>query len=240
VQAYFAINYYSYTYSAGPGGQIVGPSSQSVAYHHDGELVEAVPNAGYHFTAWSDGDTNPHKQPINVESSKSYTAYFEADEDPGDPHYTLTVNSGSGDGSYVAGIAVEIVADAPAVGYHFTHWSGDIAGISDVYASSTTIFTQAANAAITANYAEDNPGPFTLTYTAGSHGSISGDTPQTVAKNNNGSIVTAVPDDSYAFQAWSDGVLTASRQELDVIADISVTANFVMLENTNFPQIRIF
>ena len=69
---------------------------------------------------------------------------------------------------------------------------------------------------------------FTLTYTAGPGGTISGTTPQEVAYGGNGTEVTAVPNAGYHFVSWSDGVTTASRTDTNVIADITVTANFAL------------
>jgi len=66
----------------------------------------------------------------------------------------------------------------------------------------------------------------TLTYNAGAGGSISGATPQTVASGADGSEVTAVPNAGYRFVRWSDGVMTASRTDTNVTADINVTAVF--------------
>jgi hypothetical protein len=68
--------------------------------------------------------------------------------------------------------------------------------------------------------------PYTLTYTAGANGSITGATPQTVNPGANGTAVTAVPNPGYSFVQWSDGVLTASRTDTNVTADITVTASF--------------
>lgn len=73
---------------------------------------------------------------------------------------------------------------------------------------------------------------FTLTYLAGPNGSISGTTPQSVPNGGSGSSVTAVPDAGYQFSGWSDGVLTAARTDMNVIADITVTANFEVAEYT--------
>jgi len=67
---------------------------------------------------------------------------------------------------------------------------------------------------------------YTLTYTAGINGSLLGVTTQTVEHGQSGSVVNAVPDEGYHFVDWSDGVMTASRTDTNVIADISVTANF--------------
>jgi Tol biopolymer transport system component len=69
---------------------------------------------------------------------------------------------------------------------------------------------------------------YTLTYTAGSNGSITGDLSQTVACGQDGSLVTAVPDIGYHFVQWSDGVLTMFRTDTNVQNDISVTATFAI------------
>jgi len=68
---------------------------------------------------------------------------------------------------------------------------------------------------------------YTLSYSAGANGSLVGDTTQVIAPFSSGFAVRAVPDPNYIFSAWSDGVLTELRDELDVQSDITVVANFV-------------
>jgi hypothetical protein len=70
------------------------------------------------------------------------------------------------------------------------------------------------------------PQTYTLTYTAGANGTISGSSPQTVSSGANGSQVTAVADSGYHFTSWSDGILTAARTDTNVQANVSVTASF--------------
>jgi hypothetical protein len=79
---------------------------------------------------------------------------------------------------------------------------------------------------------------YTLTYTAGSHGSISGTTPQTVNSGASGTTVTAIPSTGYVFLNWSDGILTASRKDTNVTANKSVTASFVTTPNSIVESIR--
>jgi hypothetical protein len=67
--------------------------------------------------------------------------------------YQLTVNSGTGDGLYLAGTVVGVVADAPPSGYAFDNWTGDVGGLADVNAASTTYTMPAASCVITAAYA---------------------------------------------------------------------------------------
>jgi hypothetical protein len=67
---------------------------------------------------------------------------------------------------------------------------------------------------------------FTLTYTAGANGSIVGPNPQSVEEGDDGLTVTATPDEGYEFVAWSDGVETAARRDMNVQEAITVTATF--------------
>ena len=62
---------------------------------------------------------------------------------------------------------------------------------------------------------------YTLTYTAGANGTITGTSPQTVNHGADGTPVTAVPDAGYRFVGWSDGVTTATRTDTNVTADKS-------------------
>jgi Divergent InlB B-repeat domain len=67
---------------------------------------------------------------------------------------------------------------------------------------------------------------YTLSYSAGPNGTISGASSQIVNSGNNGSAVTAIPATGYHFVNWSDNIPTASRTDTDVMASISVTAYF--------------
>ncbi len=69
---------------------------------------------------------------------------------------------------------------------------------------------------------------YTLTYTAGANGSLTGTTPQTVNSGANGSAVTAVADTHYHFVNWSDGSTANPRTDTSVAANKTVTANFAI------------
>ena len=68
--------------------------------------------------------------------------------------------------------------------------------------------------------------PRTLTYTAGSGGSLSGSTTQTVNDGSNGAAVIAVPHTGYQFTSWSDHSTQNPRTDTDITHDISVEALF--------------
>jgi uncharacterized repeat protein (TIGR01451 family) len=70
---------------------------------------------------------------------------------------------------------------------------------------------------------------YTLTYTPGANGSITGISTQTVDSGSDGSAVTAVPNSGYQFSSWSDGSTNNPRTDSDVTADVSVTANFTVI-----------
>ena len=82
-----------------------------------------------------------------------------------------------------------------------------------------------ANKSVTANFAINT---YTLTYTAGANGTITGTSPQTVNHNGSGTAVTAVANTGYHFVNWSDGITTATRTDTNVTANKSVTANFAI------------
>jgi len=73
---------------------------------------------------------------------------------------------------------------------------------------------------------------YTLTYTAGKNGSITGVSPQQVDQGSDGSPVTAVADKGFHFAEWSDGLATAGRTDRNVSADLAVNARFAVNQYT--------
>ena len=76
------------------------------------------------------------------------------------------------------------------------------------------------------------PNQYTLTYTAGVNGSISGTTTQTVNHSSSGTEVTAVPNAGYHFVKWSDDKTEVSRTDSNVTKNIDVTAIFAINQYT--------
>ncbi|MEK7621210.1 MAG: choice-of-anchor U domain-containing protein [Patescibacteria group bacterium] len=65
-----------------------------------------------------------------------------------------------------------------------------------------------------------------LSYTAGTGGSIVGDNSQDIEYGEDGSAVSAVANSGYSFVDWSDGSTENPRTDTNVVANITVTANF--------------
>lgn len=67
--------------------------------------------------------------------------------------YNLTVNNGSGDGSYTEATTAEITADSPAAGFHFVNWTtADGGSFADANSPKTTYTMPGNDAVVTANY----------------------------------------------------------------------------------------
>ena len=120
------------------------------------------------------------------------------------------------------GTAVTAVPDS---GYHFVSWSDS----STTNPRTDTNVTS--DISVTASFATNT---HTLTYTAGSHGTISGTASQTVDYGSNGTAVTAVPDSGYHFKSWDDGVLTAERTDTNITANHTYVASFEATGTTTY------
>jgi photosystem II stability/assembly factor-like uncharacterized protein len=70
------------------------------------------------------------------------------------------------------------------------------------------------------------PCPAVLTYTAGSNGSIAGTSPQSVEIGQDGTTVTAIPNQGFHFVDWNDGSTANPRTDANIQANIAVTASF--------------
>ncbi|MEI7900904.1 MAG: leucine-rich repeat protein [bacterium] len=68
--------------------------------------------------------------------------------------YTLTVNNGTGTGSYTNGQQVAISADVPLPGKRFDRWTGAFQYVASVTASNTVVTTPASNITVTATYVD--------------------------------------------------------------------------------------
>lgn len=139
--------------------------------------------------------------------------------------YTLTytagahgVLTGSTTQSVVSGSSGTAVTAVPDSTFSFVNWSDNST------ANPRTDSNVASNLSVTANFASTT---FTLTYTAGAHGSLNGSTTQVVLSGASGAAVTAVADDGYYFSSWSDASTTNPRIDSNVTTTISVSAQFV-------------
>ncbi len=130
------------------------------------------------------------------------------------------------------GSGTEVTAIANG-GYIFHSWSDGIATPARTDSNIT------ADLQVTASFVPDDQSFHILQYSAGLFGSITGESNQTISHGSDASSVTALADDGYQFVMWSDGVLTASRTDVDVQTNQDLAASF-RLDSRVYPIERDF
>lgn len=202
------------TYNAGDHGAILGASSEAVPFEeYPVSVPEVAAYNGYSFKGWSSNRgstllTTEQVKQVRVTGPVTYTAYYEENL------YTLTylpgdhgmITSSSTEtrkfGEYPQSVP-QPVADE---GYTFIGWSRDNdATIKTDYELRITPVT--ATVTYTAYYEVSN---YYITYTAGKHGRLQGESMERVLHGGYPQKVpVAIPDDGYIFYGWSaDGGIT--------------------------------
>lgn len=149
-----------------------------------------------------------------------------------DGKYRVTVNSGTGSGTYAPGETVTITANAPAAGQSFTNWTTNAnITFADSSATTTTFVMPESNVTVTANYTGGGSDPnakykLTVNYGTGSGEYAAGETV----------TITANPPDSSrrVFSRWTTNNSTvtlasatsATTTLVMPAADLTVTANY--------------
>ena len=212
------IERYTVSYQAGEGGRVEGLLQQTIAERGNAAPVEALPDEGYVFVGWSDGNTSGWRRELDVREDISVTALFAKRQ------FTVTYRAGEGgtvegESSQTVfwGDETSVVIAVPAEGYFFTGWSD---GQTNAIRKDTDVRE---GIGVTAFFASLQ---LTVTYQAGDGGTIEGDSSQTVFWGEPSRAVTAVPEEGYRFVGWSDGEMSAQRQEPEIEDDFSVTALF--------------
>ncbi len=145
-------------------------SGSGSGLHQAGEPVDIsadAPPTEIAFNAWV-GDVATVANVAQSNTNMTLTADATITATYATTYYTLTVNSGSGDGSYTLGYVASISADSPPPGEQFNAWVGDTAGIASALSSSTTITIQPSDATITATYVSTGVGAYTISVVGGS------------------------------------------------------------------------
>ncbi len=140
--------------------------------------------------------------------------------------YDLTVDFGSGDGSYLPGESASLVADAPQPGQVFLAWAGsDASNFGDVNSASTTFTMPAGDATLTATYASV---PFVLIVDLGT-----GD--GSYLPGSSANIVADTAPTGQIFSGWTGSdavnfgdVNSASTTFTMPAGDTTITANYVV------------
>ena len=231
---YHTVKYIVY----GEGGTIQGDTTQLVKPEETPTAVTAVPDEGYKLKGWyedsvSDGNLlvaageTFSGGPIRYygDGTTTYYVAFEPIE------YICTYYAATGGtvngfvyrcdsiATVLTGYATAEILAVPDTGYVFTGWSD---GRTDNPRVDIIDPDNPQTVTVTARFARG----YTLTYTAGAGGTITGASIQGVPAGEDGTEVTAVPNAGCSFVRWSDGVMTATRKDTNITSDLSVTAEF--------------
>ncbi len=134
--------------------------------------------------------------------------------------YTLTVNSGSGGGSYTNGQHVAITA-SNLVGKLFDRWVGDTATVSSITSMSTTVTMPASEVALTATYIT----AYTLTVSSGTgSGSYTNGQQVTIFASN---VVGKIFDRWTGDTATVSSVTSMSTTVTMPAASVALTATYL-------------
>ncbi|HEY6871689.1 MAG TPA: hypothetical protein VI298_03060 [Geobacteraceae bacterium] len=221
---------FTVTASAGSGGSISPAGAVRVSYG-DSQTFTVTPDPCYHIAdVVIDGAT--HLGPVatysfsNVTASHSISATFAINT------YTITPSAGNG-GSISPASAVTVACGGsqsfivtPDPCYHTADVAVD--GTSQGAISSYSFTNVTDNHTIAASFAINT---YTVTFSAGSGGTISGDTPQTVTCGGSTSPVTATQATGNRFVNWTgtNGFAATTSNPLtvtNVTASQQITANF--------------
>ena len=220
--AYFCAgdNIKSLNYKAGQGGDIAGPKNQKVCGGSNGISVTAVPNEGYNFVDWSDGNKNAARIDADVIEDTEITANFVIKK------YSLVYTAGP-NGSLIGGDTVMtvnhgsnggLVLALADDGYEFVNWS------DGVTSNPRTDKNVSAALAVTAVF--DTLRHTVSYYVNPKYGVLAGVSWQRVSHGLNASAVYITGATGYTFFEWSDGVKDSIRIDKNVKADIAVAAHF--------------
>ena len=204
--AEFAINTYDVALSA-ENGFVAG----SGTYEHGVQItLNAIPNEGYHFVRWSDGNTDATRT-ITVTENIILTAEFAINI----YNIVLCAENGSvvGSGTYKHGVQITLNAVANE-GYHFVRWS-------DGNTNATRTITVTGDITLTAEFEINN---YSVLVMAGENGNVSGSGNFEYGKKV---VIKAEANDGYHFVKWSDDN-TENPRILTVSEEIVLTAEFAI------------
>ena len=202
-------------------GQVTGAGTYLLG---DTATLTVIPNEGYLFVAWGDGNTD-NPRTLVVTQDTTLTAVFEI------LTYNVTVTcdpihgSVTGSGTYNHGDVATLTA-IPNEGYQFVTW-----GDGNTDNPRTLVVTQ--DTTLTALFEALT---YNVTVTCDpEHGIVSGGG---VYQAGETATLTATPKDGYEFVRWSDDNTTNPRT-LTVTKDLTLTAEFAVIEDNNLSLISV-
>jgi len=210
---------YNFTLNADEGGTARITNSVCAA---NTVVIEATADAGWHFTGWSDGNTD-NPRAIVLTADKSVTAQFERSN----TYYQVNITGISylsSDNYYSYGPSFsEQILEGTYIYFRGITDCGTFTGWSDGVTEYERSIRITSDTTITANF--EGIETYNVSITAGEHGSLTNEIVGTVTSCTNTLSTRAVADEGYHFVEWSDG-FESSWREFYITSDFSVYAIF--------------
>ena len=211
---------------AGEHGTISGTAVQRPTVGADCSPVEAVADEYYHFTSWSDENTDNPRAISNVTDDLTLTAnfavntydiVFSTDSNgtiEGNANQTVTYNS-----------STESVRAVPNTGCYFVNWKVD----EIVYTSANPLVLNeiSSDMVLTATFAKNR---YSVSFKTDGNGSLKGNTNQSVFYGDDCTAVTASNKTGWHFVSWTlDNSVHSTDNPLaltKISSNMELTANF--------------
>jgi len=156
-------------------------------------------------------------------------------------YYTVSTTISCGSGTVAADPAKVrsgdfcIITINPASGFRLASITDNGIDVSALVSNNAYVIDNVDfNHTIVVSFTDDT---FTLRYTAGEHGSISGNLLQTVVSGADGTEVEAIPENGFYFAGWSDGSTDNPRIDPSLTGNISVKAVFIK-DSSGDPEVK--
>lgn len=210
------INSYTISYTKNANIASISKTSETVNYGGTATCTAALPantaQYTYSFQGWYEGsDRVATTLALSVGSIASNRS-FEARGTATVNRYTITVNNGSGGGTYNYGTEVTLTANT-ITGKTFSRWS-------DGVTTATRKVTVTGDATYTAEYTTN---VYTVTYTKGTGIATISRTSESVSYGGNATGSTATVSTGYTFDGWYSGSTRVSTSL--TYAPTNVTSN---------------
>jgi S-layer domain protein len=216
-------------YEASIGGRVVGELLQVVAEGNSSAEVEAIPEEGYTFAGWNDGNTSTKRHDVATKDC-TYRAIFNRKcrvtfSVMDGEHGSLTAMAGGNaveNGDLLDLHSLLTFTAHPDAGYRVLVWTNatpDADG--DINTAKAEVLGDLDVKVQFVQY-------YTLTYASADEatGYIVGEKRMEIAKGLSAKPVTALSKINYQFTQWNDGLATATRREMRVEENKDFVASF--------------
>ncbi len=194
---------------------VTNPGTNALSYSLNDTLYQSLNS----FSDLGGGDYRIYVRD-EVECTSSEAFFLEEN-----PLFVLTVENGTGSGTYSSGSEVAIVADDPELAFDFSEWTGDTDAVASIFEANTSIIMPSGDITVRANYEAIL---YSLTV---NEGTSSGEYAFETVVN----ITADEPPEGEVFTGWiGDTIYLTNAQEASTTLsmpaeDVQITATYAQI-----------